>query len=90
VKARELYMRCVKARIVSWLNSTAVGATLPVGEGFIVLAVYNNGRYVEPEHVRIPDSPAEMGWGPDGPAEYNQPKPEPEEGPEEEKPDDGE
>ena len=92
MKGRELFMRCQKARIMSWLNSSVVGATLPAGEGFIVLAVYNNGRYVEPEHVHIPNTPAEMGWGLDGPAQYNQPRPpdgnkETEEHPEEEKPD---
>lgn len=67
MKATELYMRCVKARIVSWLNTTQVGAIVPTVEGPpLVLAVYSNGRYVEPEPIRIPNSPAEM-WGPDGP-----------------------
>ena len=64
-------MRCVKARIVSWLNSDKVGATLPVGDGgqYIILAIYENGKYVKPETVTIPNGvPAD--WGPDGPVQY--------------------
>ena len=65
----ELYMRCVKARIVSWLNSDKVGATLPLGDGqYVIVAIYENGRYVRPEKVTVPSSLAEMqGWGIDGP-----------------------
>jgi hypothetical protein len=90
MKARELVGRCVKARIVSWLNSNTVGAVLanPDGHG-IVLAVYNNGRYVEPEMVHVPSSPAEL-WGPDGPiyrSGQEQPQEKPEEGGEQEEQD---
>jgi hypothetical protein len=94
MKGRELYMRCVKARIMSWLNSAIIGAVLPTQDGHgIVLAVYQNGRYVEPETIMMPNSPADM-WGPDGPVgHYGQPlspdnKP-PEDGGGEEEPPDG-
>lgn len=95
MKARELYMRCVKARIVSWLNSTTVGAVLPAGDTHVVLAVYHNGKYVEPEPIHIPNSPAEM-WGPDGPIyrsmqqQSEENKPDEGEEQEEDKPDDSE
>lgn len=81
-------MRCVKARIASWLNSDKVGATVPVGEGqFVLLAVYDNGKYVKPEVLNVPDSPATLGWGPDGPLNMGQPpQSPPEEGGEQEDP----
>jgi hypothetical protein len=68
MRANELWVRCQKARIVSWLNSDKVGATLPLNDGqYVLLAIYENGRYVKPETVTIPASlPAD--WvGPDGP-----------------------
>ena len=79
----ELFMRCVKARIVSWLNSDKVGATLPLGDGqYVIVAIYENGRYVKPEKVSIPSSLAEMeGWGMDGPlGDVAQPQELPDEG----------
>lgn len=67
MKARELYMRCVKARIMSWLHSAQIGAVIHGIDGSsTVIAVYSNGKYVEPEVIRMPNSPGEM-WGPDGP-----------------------
>lgn len=70
MKIRDLAMRCVKARIVSWLNTNQVGAIVPTLDGRgVVLAVYQNGKYYEPEAVRIPSSPAEL-WGPDGPMQW--------------------
>ncbi len=60
-------MRCQKARLVSWLNSDKVAATIPLSDGqYCILAVYNNGKYYEPEVLTIPDSPEGL-WGPDGP-----------------------
>lgn len=86
MKARELYMRCVKARIMSWVSTSQMAAIVPTVEGPpIVLAVYNNGRYVEPEPFHVPSSPAEM-WGPDGPI-YRSPA-QPEEPPPPQGPDD--
>ena len=87
MNARELVGRLVKARIVSWLNSSVVGAVVPVGDGNgVVLAVYDNGRYVAPQMVQVPNDVGPL-WGPDqpdGPATYGQhPKP-PEENQEEE------
>lgn len=92
MKARDVVMRCFKARVMSWLNTATIGAVIPTSEGHgLVLAVYHNGKYIEPEPIMVPNSLAEM-WGPDGPVGRNgQPlspdsKP-PEEGGEEEKPD---
>lgn len=78
MKGTELFMRCQKARIVSWLNSSQVGAVISTLDGNAVcLAVYDNGRYVEPEPLHMPNSPADLGWGPDsgpdGPARYGEP-----------------
>jgi len=71
VKARELISRCFKARVMSWLHSATIGAVIPTSEGHgFVLAVYHNGRYVEPDMIHVPNSPAEM-WGPDGPIGHN-------------------
>lgn len=71
VKARDIVMRCFKARVMSWLNTATIGAVLPTAEGHgIVLAVYHNGRYIEPEPIQVPNSLAEM-WGPDGPIGHN-------------------
>jgi len=68
MKANELWMRCAKARIVSWLNSDKVGATLPLGEGqYVIVAIYDNGRYVQPEVVDIPNGVPADWVGPDGP-----------------------
>lgn len=75
MKANELWVRCFKARIVSWLNSDKVGATLPLNDGqYVLLAIYDNGRYVNPETVTVPGSlPAD--WiGPDGPFTIPQPE----------------
>jgi hypothetical protein len=67
VKTRELAMRCLKARIVSWLNTSRVGAVITTNEGMpVVLAIYDNGRYWEPEPIQIPNTLGEF-WGPDGP-----------------------
>jgi hypothetical protein len=63
MKTREIVMRCLKARVVSWLTVSPQAVMLPGG---YVLAVYCNGKFIEPEVVRIPDGvPPE--WGPDGP-----------------------
>lgn len=75
MKGNELWLRCQKARIVSWLQSTQIGAVISTMDGrSVVLAVYDNGRYVEPEPLHMPNSPADLGWGPDagpdGPAHY--------------------
>lgn len=82
MREREILARCLKARIVSWLQNCRLGVVIPTIDGSgCVIAVYHNGRYVEPELVQVPDSPADLGWGPDGPATYNQEKPpEPDEG----------
>ena len=78
MRANELWMRCLKARIVSWLNSDRVGATLPLGEGqYVIVAIYENGRYLKPAPVTVPDSLADMAnWGPDGPINLTVTKPE--------------
>ncbi len=77
MKANELWMRCLKARLVSWLNTDKVGATIPLGNGqYVVFAIYENGRYYQPDPITIPDG-VPPGWGldqPDGPAVYNRPK----------------
>lgn len=90
MRASDIVMRCTKARIMSWLNTATIGAVIPTLDGHgIVLAVYHNGRYIEPEPVTVPNSLAEM-WGPDGPIYRGQPgqqEPKPEEGTEEETPD---
>jgi hypothetical protein len=71
MKIRDLVMRCFKARIVSWLNTSQTGAVVPTMDGHgVVLAVYQNGRYFQPEAFHIPSSPAEL-WGPDGPLRWN-------------------
>lgn len=76
MKANEVWFRCQKARIMSWLGSNHVGAIIPTGpDSGIVLAVYHNGRYIEPEVFHVPNSPAEM-WGPDGPLYRSQQPPE--------------
>ena len=69
MKAREVLMRCFKARMVSWLTISQQGAVIPTTDGgSLVMAVYNNGRYVEPNLIRIPNDPGDMAnWGPDGP-----------------------
>jgi hypothetical protein len=60
-------MRNVKARIMSWLTTSQAAALVPTLDGSAgVVAVYQNGRYVEPEMVVIPNSPEGV-WGPDGP-----------------------
>lgn len=78
-------MRCFKARVVSWLNSTRIGAIAVDIEGNpYIAAVYDNGKYVDVDPhsvVRIPDSPRDL-WGPDGPLDTSQEQPE--EKPEEE------
>lgn len=83
MKAGELWLRCQKARIISWLNSGQYGATLPLNDGqYVIIAIYDNGRYVKPESVTVPNDVSAL-WGPDqpdGPAQYNKP---PEEGGEE-------
>ena len=78
-------MCCVKARIISWLQSGQVGAVVQGVDGnTTVITVYRNGKYIEPRVVHIPDSPSEMsGWGPDGPVQMG-PQPE------DKKPDEGE
>lgn len=62
-------MRCLKARAVSWLTNSQQGAVVPLaGGGELILAVYNNGRYVSPAVVQVPnDASGIAGWGPDGP-----------------------
>jgi len=88
MKARELWMRCQKARIMSWLNSSQVGAVLPCGDNqMVVLAMYYNGRYVEPEVFQIPNGVPADWIGPDGPVnfhhDHDHPEPEAPEQPEE-------
>jgi hypothetical protein len=61
-----MYMRHVKARIVSWLQSGPVPVVVPTTAGAVIIAVYSNGRYVAPETVSIPDG-VPANWGPDGP-----------------------
>lgn len=79
MKARELAMRCFKARVMSWLNTSRVGAVIHTNEGFqVVLAVYDNGRYWEPEPLQVPSSVNEM-WGPDGPVNFGPMPPQPQE-----------
>jgi hypothetical protein len=71
MKARELWVRCQKARIISWLNSTKVGAVFPLGDGnAVILAIYDNGKYFEPPAASAPDDPSPL-WGPDGPFTWN-------------------
>jgi hypothetical protein len=66
VKISEIVSRSLKARVVSFLTITPQAVLLPGAEGPYVLAVYYNGRYVEPATITIPDGvPPE--WGPDGP-----------------------
>jgi hypothetical protein len=66
VKTREIVVRSLKARVVSWLTVTPQAVLLPGADSPYVLAVYYNGRYVEPATITIPDGvPPE--WGPDGP-----------------------
>lgn len=70
MKVSEITGRCLKARIISWLNSGDFPAYIPTIDGSgVILALYRNGRHVQPEVVRVPNSPAELGniWGPDGP-----------------------
>ena len=66
MNGRTMYMRHVKARIVSWLNSGPVPVVIPTTAGAVVIAVYSNGKYVSPEVVNIPDG-VPANWGPDGP-----------------------
>lgn len=64
----------IKARIASWLNSGAVPVIIPSTAGPVVIAVYSNGRYVEPETINIPSTlPAH--WGPDGPVQMGPQEP---------------
>ncbi len=68
MKANELWLRCFKARVMSWLNTSRIGATLPLGDGqYVILAIYENGRYYKPDTVEIPNSVPADWVGPDGP-----------------------
>ncbi len=85
MRANELWLRCQKARIMSWLNSSRIGATLPLDEGqYVIVAIYENGRYYKPDTVEIPNSVPADWIGPDGPIDLT---PTTEEDPEEETPD---
>jgi len=67
VRLREIAMRCLKARVLSWLTVSAQGVVVHGVDGTsCVIAVYGNGKRIEPEVVHIPDGiPPE--WGMDGP-----------------------
>ncbi len=72
MKIREIALRCFKARIVSWLTTSVQGAIAPTADGSaVVIAVYSNGRYVEPEILPEPDD--RSAWGPDGPVQAPNP-----------------
>ena len=67
MKTTEIVSRCLKARVVSWLTVSQQAVVMPSVDGSgCILAVYDNGRYMQPELVRIPDG-VPPGWGPDGP-----------------------
>lgn len=74
---REIVLRCLKARAISWLTTSHAHAALPTIDGsHVVIAIYLNGKRVEPEIVQVATgTPPE--WGPDGPAQYNQGEPPP-------------
>jgi hypothetical protein len=67
VKVRELAMRCLKARFVSWITTSQTPVIVPTMDGSgCVIAVYSNGKYITPQIVHIPNGVPEN-WGPDGP-----------------------
>jgi hypothetical protein len=78
VKLREIVSRYAKARFISWINTSQHPVLLPTMDGSgCVLAVFQNGKYIAPQIVQIPNGIPEN-WGPDGP--INPPAP-PEGGP---------
>ena len=68
MKARQIVVRMLKARTVSWLTNSQQAVVLPSvdGSSVAVVAVYDTGRYIRPEIVHVPDGVPE-GWGMDGP-----------------------
>jgi hypothetical protein len=67
MRARELFIYSLKARIVSWLTSGAVPVLTVTPNGPVPLAVYVNGRYAEFETVAVPPAVPPDWVGPDGP-----------------------
>jgi hypothetical protein len=67
MKLREITAICLKARLYSWLTISTQGAMIPCIEGTpVIVAVYANGRRIEPAPVETPDHVPDN-WGPDGP-----------------------
>lgn len=83
MRTSEIAMRSFKTRLYSWLTMSTQGCLIRAADGTpALIAVYHNGRYIEPDFIKIgiPDDLSTLGspGGPDGPPIKEEDEDEPE------------